>query len=106
MNKRYKYPPKIEPDGSLLFEKTSVRWPKVNPGFSRDKENPWRLVNEWQSCEHRQTKMSERPCGLPLIVMSCQCQECPLYGRTLKPEDCDFCDYSDSGSSNKNAPSG
>ena len=70
--------------------------PSSHPGYVRDKTNPWRQVSEWNECRHRQITARQRgQCGRALITKLCQCDECPLKGMIVKPENCDFCEYAE-----------
>lgn len=89
----YHYPPKVEGDTIEYAPIKGLVPPPTHVGYVRDPANLWRQTSEWRPCADRNLSMRPRKCGRALITMYCQCRACPLFGRIVKPDDCEDCDH-------------
>lgn len=86
-------PPEIT-DTEIIYKLGDKDWEPPPPitGFKRDPGNAWRFIRIWRPCRYRLEVMFRKVCGAVGLKAYCQCQQCPLYQKSLKAIDCQKCE--------------
>lgn len=86
----------VQPNGTIIYEKTGWEPPQVPEGYVADEKNPWVLRPAWPECDKReQHTWTKQSCGCAGVKMICRhpdsvyfndgvslsiCEQCPIRG--------------------------